>query len=75
MLSIINNVANFRFLGVNLNNTLGFGTHVTNICNRVSKKLHALARFSEFMSNYKRRMTITVFIASELDYCPLYDIK
>ena len=29
-----------KMLGVILNNRLGFDTHVTNICNRVSKDLH-----------------------------------
>ena len=33
-----------KLLGVNLNNRLGVETHVRNICDRVSKKLHALAR-------------------------------
>ena len=71
MLSIIDNVVNFRLLGNNLNNRLGFGTHVRNICDRVSKKLIVLARISKFMSIHKRRMTIKIFIASEFGYCPL----
>ena len=32
------------------NNRLDFDTHVTSICNLVSKKLHTLTRISEFMS-------------------------
>ena len=35
-----------KLLGINLNNRLSFDTHVTNICNLVSKKLNALARMS-----------------------------
>ena len=31
-------------LGINFDNRPGFDIHVANICNRVSKKLHALAR-------------------------------
>ena len=54
-----------------MNNRLGFDTHVANICNRVSKKLHALARISQYMSIHKRRMTMKAFIASEFGYCPL----
>ena len=41
---IIKNSNNKKLLGINLNNRLGFNTHVSNICNRVSKKLQALAR-------------------------------
>ena len=54
-----------------MNNKLGSDTHLTNICNRVSKKLHVLARISQFMSIHKWRMTMKSFIASEFGYCPL----
>ena len=60
-----------KLLGINLNTRLGFDTHVANICSRVSKKLHALARISQYMSIHKRRMTMKAFIASEFGYCPL----
>ena len=60
-----------KLLGVNLNNILGFDTHVTNICHQVNRKLHALARISQFMSIHKQRMTMKGFIASEFGYCPL----
>ena len=43
---VIKNSNNKKLLGINLNNRMGFDTHVANICNRVSKKLHALARIS-----------------------------
>ena len=68
---VIKNSNNKKLLGINLNNRIGFDTHVANICNRVSKKLHALARISQFMNIHKRRMTMKAFIASEFGYCPL----
>ena len=68
---VIKNSNNKKLLGINLNNRLGFDAHVANICSRVSKKLHALARISQYMSIHKRRMTMKVFIASEFGYCPL----
>ena len=37
----------------------------------MSKKLHALARTSQFMSIHKQRMTMKDFIASEFGYCLL----
>ena len=40
---VIENINIKKVLGIYLNNRLGFDTHVTDICNRVSKKLHALA--------------------------------
>ena len=68
---VIKNFNNKKLLRINLNNRLGFDTYVANICNRVSKKLHALARISQFMNIHKRRMTMKTFIASEFGYCPL----
>ena len=47
-----------KLLRVDLNNRLGFDTHVINICDRVSKKLYALARISHFMSIHKQRITM-----------------
>ena len=68
---VIENSNNKKLLGINLNNRLGFVTHVTNISRRVSKKLHALARISQYINNHKRRMTMKAFIASTFGYCPL----
>ena len=34
---VIKNSNNKKLLGINLNNILGFDTHVTNICNRVQE--------------------------------------
>ena len=47
-----------KLLRVDLNNRLGFDTQAINICNRVSKKLYALARISHFMSIHKQRITM-----------------
>ena len=69
---VIKNSNNKKLLGINLNNRLGFDTHVANICNRVSKKLHALARISQYMSIHKRRMAMKAFNASEFGYCHWY---
>ena len=68
---VIKTSNNKKLLGINLNNRLGFDTHVANICSRVSKELHALARISQYMSIHKRRMKMKAFIASEFGYCPL----
>ena len=44
--NLIKNSNNKKLLRINLNIRLGFDTHVANICNQVSKKLHTLARTS-----------------------------
>ena len=55
---VIKNINDKKLSGVNLNNTLGFNTNVTNIYNRVTKKSNALARISSFMRIHKRGMTM-----------------
>ena len=44
---VIKNSNDKKLLAINLNNRLDFDTHAANICNRVSKKLLALARISK----------------------------
>ena len=68
---VIKNSNNKKLLAINLSNLLGFDTHVANVCNRVSKKLHALARISHYMNIHKRIMTMKAFFTSEFGYCPL----
>ena len=55
-----------KLLGVNFNNRLGFDSHVTNMCNRVIKKLYALTKVWQFMGIHKRRMTMKTFLLQNL---------
>ena len=41
---------------------------VTNACNQVSKKLHVLASFSQFMGIHKRKMTTKAFVTFVFGY-------
>ena len=69
--SNIQNSVNEKLLGVNLNSRLDFDTHVSNLCDKASQKLHALARISCYMSKEKRRIIMKAFIESQFGYCPL----
>ena len=60
-----------KLLGVTLDKTLNFKTHVTNRCKRASQKLHALARVSRYMDKPQLELTITSFVMSHFSYCPL----
>ena len=53
---IIKNTNAKKLLGITFDSDLKFNTHVTNICNKASQKLHALARVSGFMSYNKLRI-------------------
>ena len=67
----IENSSNVKLLGIKLDNKLTFNEHVQDLCKKASKKLHALARVSKFMTLKQRRLIMHSFIFSQFGYCPL----
>ena len=67
----IYNSKSVKLLGVCIDNKLDFTEHVSNICKKVSKKLHALRRVSQYMNTEKLRLIMKAFIESQFGYCPL----
>ena len=67
----IENSKTVKLLGITIDNKLDFTEHVSNICNKASTKLHALARISNFMKPQKLRMLLKAFFESQFSYCPL----
>ena len=45
----IRNEGSVKFLGIHINNDLNFSYHVNQLCNKASKKLHALVRIAKNM--------------------------
>ena len=60
-----------KLLGITIDKKLDFNEHVSKLCKKVSSKLHALARISNFMSHDKLRLLMKSFIESQFSYCPL----
>ena len=60
-----------KLLGVTIDNKLDFTEHISKLCKKVSSKLHALARISNYMSQNKLRLIMKSFIESQFSYCPL----
>ena len=58
-------------LGVSIDSALNFENHISNICNKVSKKLNASGRIAGYITFEKRRMLLKEFIESQFNYCPL----
>ena len=67
----INGKKSVKLLGIQIDNMLDFSEHVSALCKKVSLKLHALARISNYMSTPKLRMILKAFIESQFSYCPL----
>ena len=64
-------VLNFWVFWVYLNNDLNFDYQVNQLCQKVSKKLHALARIANYMDINKQTMLMKAFVSSKFSYCPL----
>ena len=60
-----------KLLGIKIDNKLAFDYHVTDICTKVSQKLHALSRVSNLMTFDHRKKIMNAFILSQFGYCPL----
>ena len=67
----ISNENNVKLLGVIIDNRLTYTKHVSNLCQKASKKLHALYRVASYMGMEKRRLLMKSFIQSQFGYCPL----
>ena len=68
---IVKNSLTEKMLGIKIDNRLSFDPHVSNLCSKVSQKLHALSRVSQFMPLQRRKEVMNAFILSQFGYCPL----
>ena len=68
---IIECSSSVKLLGVTIDNKLNFSEHLSKLCKKVSSKLHAFARISNYMSRDKLRVIMKSFIESQFSYCPL----
>ena len=50
-----------KLLGVKFDNKLKFEKHITDICEKASRKIYALARIAPYKNLSKRRMVINAF--------------
>ena len=58
-------------MGIHIDNRLNFDYHVSQLCKKASKILHALARTFKYVKDSKRRVHVNSFIISQFSYCPL----
>ena len=69
-------IANFdskseKLLGVTFDHELSFDDHVSELCKKTSRKIHALSRVKWYMNISKRCILVNVFFKSKFSYCPL----
>ena len=56
-------------LGVQIDERLSFGEHVSSICNRVSQQINALRRISKYVTLENHLSIYNAFLTSNFSYC------
>ena len=60
-----------KLLGIHIDNRLNFDYHISQLCKKAGKKLHALTRVFKYMDISQRKLIANAFIMSQFSYCPL----
>ena len=59
-----------KLLGLEIDNYLNFNKHLSNLCQKVSGKVSALARMVKILPFDGKRLILKMFIESQFSYCP-----
>ena len=60
-----------KFLGIYIDNWLTFDYHISQLCKKTGKKLHALTRVFKFTKISQQKLIANPFIMSQFSYCRL----
>ena len=67
----MNNSTCEKLLGVKFEYKLTFDDHISELCKKASRNIHALARVIPYMNIAKKRILMNAFFKSRFSYCPL----
>ena len=67
----INNSKSEKLLGVKFDHKPSFDDHISELCKKASRKIHALSRVASYMNISKRRILMNAFFKSQFSYYPL----
>ena len=60
-----------KLLGIKTDNKLKLNAYVEDLCTKTSRKIHALARATPYMTVSKIHIFMNAFFISQFSYCPL----
>ncbi len=66
----IEQVVESKLLGVTIDETLFWSTHINNIIAKISRSISVIRRNAYFLANTARQEVIQSLVLSHLDYCP-----
>ena len=67
----LKNSKKVEILGITLDRSMDFNTHIKNICREVDQKLSALLRISPYLDQAKKVLLYKSMIRSQFNYCPI----
>ena len=56
--------------GITIDNKLNFQQHISKLCKRTNRKIHALCRISQYIEMNKLQIIMSAFNEKEFNYCP-----
>ena len=60
-----------KLLGINIDNSLKFETHVKEICKKVNQKVYAFGRLRPNLGQQKSKLLLNSVVISNFVFCPL----
>ena len=69
----INSTNNLKLLGIEIDNKLSFGQHISALCNKASNQLNVIGRIQIFMG-FKEKEVLNSFVYS-LHFCSLKSLS
>ena len=67
----ITNSKSEKLLEVKFDNKLFFDDHISELCKKASRNIHALSRVASYMNISKKCILMNAFFKSKCSYCPL----
>ena len=68
----VTNSKSEKLLGVKFDHKLSFNDHISELCKKASRKIHALSRVASYMNISKRRILMNALFEFNLAIVPLY---
>ena len=65
----IENVAEFKYLGIVIDNNLSFNKHAEYIAKKISKKVNYLSRIGKYLSAWTKRIIYNTIVHPHFIYC------
>ena len=60
-----------KVLGIEIDNTLSFDKHISNLCKKASNQLNAIGRIQKYMGFKEKEVLLNIFVLSNFNFCPL----